>query len=242
MSRINNEIAHGRMLAESGAEDAWGWQTPAGKVRAERRGMLISQAANLNASKSALEIGCGTGLFTMIFSETGASILAVDISPELIELAEQKKVPNGNVKYECQRFEDISTERLFDAVIGSSVLHHLEVDEAIRVIYKQLKPGGVMVFAEPNMLNPQILMERTLLRPFFKNVSPDETAFVRWSLAKTLKREGFERIEIRPYDWLHPLVPTQLIKPVSKVGLLIESLPLLREFAGSLIIQAYKPK
>jgi 2-polyprenyl-3-methyl-5-hydroxy-6-metoxy-1,4-benzoquinol methylase len=36
-----------------------------------------------------LEIGCGTGNFTELFAKTGADIIAVDISQELIRI-EQK--------------------------------------------------------------------------------------------------------------------------------------------------------
>ncbi|MEJ2758879.1 MAG: hypothetical protein P8046_10405 [Anaerolineales bacterium] len=33
-----HEIAHGKLIAESTTELMWGWGTPAGKLRAQRRG------------------------------------------------------------------------------------------------------------------------------------------------------------------------------------------------------------
>jgi 2-polyprenyl-3-methyl-5-hydroxy-6-metoxy-1,4-benzoquinol methylase len=84
-ARAEHEIAHGRKLAEADSELIWGWGTPAGKLRAQRRGALIAQGARLSPEVTALEIGCGTGLFTETFARSGARIVAVDISAELLQ-------------------------------------------------------------------------------------------------------------------------------------------------------------
>jgi 2-polyprenyl-3-methyl-5-hydroxy-6-metoxy-1,4-benzoquinol methylase len=187
-----------------------------------------------------VEIGCGTGNFTEIFAQYGADIIAVDISPELIELAQKRTVP-PTVTWVCARFEDAALDGQFDGAIGSSVLHHLEIESAIRELWRLLKPGGVISFAEPNMLNPQIAIQKNV--PWIKGRlgdSPDETAFVRFSLASLLGRIGFERVRIRPFDWLHPATPPRFIGAVSAIGSGLERLPGLREFSGSLLITARK--
>lgn len=236
--RATHEIAHGKLIAESAPELVWGWGTPAGKLRAQRRGRLVSEAAALGEGVRALEIGCGSGLFTEVFAASGAQITAVDISPDLIELASQRGLPEGQVTFLCQRFEEVSLAEPFDAVIGSSVLHHLEIEEALAVIRRVLKPGGVLAFAEPNMLNPQVFAERTFLRRFSKYTSPDETAFVRWSFRTLLERMGFIRVEITPFDWLHPSTPEAAIPAVQGLGRVLEKVPGVREFSGSLLIRA----
>ena len=131
----------------------------------------------------------------------------------------------------------------FDAVIGSSVLHHLEVEVALQKIRDLLKPGGFMCFAEPNLLNPQVFLERKLsfCRRWFWYVSPDETAFGRWPLRRLLESSGFTEIEITPFDWLHPQTSPTWIKAVLKLGQRLEKTPILREFAGSLLIRARRP-
>src|SRR5947209_2941817 len=78
-SRANHEILHGRKLAAGHAETTWGWGTPAGKQRASRRAAMIAHGARLGPGVRALEIGCGTGLFTECFALSGAEIVAVDI-------------------------------------------------------------------------------------------------------------------------------------------------------------------
>ncbi|MGD8458170.1 MAG: class I SAM-dependent methyltransferase [Anaerolineales bacterium] len=238
--RSVHEIEHGRMLAESETEILWGWGTPAGKVRAERRGALIISAANITPDHRVLEIGCGTGLFSEMFAQTGAEIIAVDISQDLISLAVKRNISPTKVKFLCQRFEDFIADKPFDAVIGSSVLHHLDIDSALNNIERLLKPGGWLAFAEPNMLNPQVFAERTFLRDKLGYVSPDETAFVRWLLGKKMTKVGFTEIKITPFDWLHPYTPSKLINLVFRTGLIIEKIPILREFSGSLMIRAQK--
>jgi 2-polyprenyl-3-methyl-5-hydroxy-6-metoxy-1,4-benzoquinol methylase len=241
--RYAHEIEHGKYLDAQGAEDTWGWGSPAGRERSIRRGQLIAQAAKLAPGKKTLEIGCGTGLFTRIFAESGAQILAVDISPELIEIAKRFDFPKKNVDFRAVPFEDnsLNNDGPFDAVIGSSVLHHLEVKPALQRMFELLKPGGILTFAEPNMLNPQVAAERSFLRPLFKYVSPDETAFVRWTLSRQLAEVGFSDIYIKPFDWLHPAIPKGLIGLVQAIGKGFEAIPLIREFSGSLLISAKRP-
>lgn len=238
--RAENEIRHGELLASEDTEVLWGWGTPAGRLRAQRRAALIAAGAHLDSDMHVLEIGCGTGMFTEMFSKTGCSIVAVDISESLLKKAELRSLPKKRVKFIQKRFEDCKSEGPFDAVIGSSVLHHLELKEALPRIFDLLKPMGIMSFAEPNMLNPQVFIERKLRR-FFSYISPDETAFVRWSMADLLKQAGFQDVQIAPFDWLHPSVPERLTGLISLIGKRIENIPFLCEFSGSLHITAMRP-
>lgn len=237
--RHDRELEFGRKLAAGDTLSTWGWSTPAGKKRAARRGELIANCAFLRRGMNVLEIGCGTGMFTEMFSSSGSNITALDISPELIVQAKNRKLPE-DVSFICSGFED-STLPLasFDAVIGSSVLHHLDITIAFSRIFELLKPGGVMAFAEPNMLNPQIFLERRFRR-FFSHISQYETAFVRWSTEKALNDAGFSGVRIKPFDWLHPSIPLNLIGIVEKTGLILESCPIIREFSGSILIVAKK--
>src|ERR1700686_91908 len=242
LSRVANEIEHGRMLAESGAESIWGWGTPAGQQRARRRADMIARGAGLGPNVRALEIGCGTGMFTEMFARSGAQLVAVDISGDLLRQARERGLPREQVQFVEKPFEAWDMEGPFDAVIGSSLLHHLDLDAALPRIYELLKPGGLMSFAEPNMLNPQIIVQKNI--PWIKKRlgdSPDETAFVRWPFRNRLAQVGFKDISILPFDWLHPATPESMINAVSSIGSLIERVPGLREFAGSLYIRSSRP-
>jgi len=243
MGRAEREIAHSRKISSRNTEKLWGWGTPAGQLRAKRRVELIAESARLGVGVRALEIGCGTGLFTEMFAGTGARIIAVDISRELIEKAQSRGLPTNQVTFLEKRFEDCDVDGPFDAIIGSSVLHHLDMNAAPAKIYGLLKPGGLMSFAEPNMLNPQIMMQKNI--PSLKmrmGDSPDESAFTRWQLRDLLRNAGFVNVNILPYDWLHPATPISFIKLLAKTGQILEKIPIMREFSGSLHICCSRPK
>jgi len=243
LDRAEREIVHGRTISHMDAEKIWGWKTPAGQLRAKRRAELISESARLKRGIRVLEIGCGTGLFTEMFAGTGAQIVAVDISRELIEKARLRGLPENQVVFLEKRFEDCDVDGPFDAIIGSSILHHLDIEAALTKIYELLKPGGRMSFAEPNMLNPQIMMQKNI-RWLKRKMgdSPDESAFTRWQLRDLLLNMGFVNVTILPYDWLHPATPVSLIRLVVKAGRILEELPMIREFSGSLHICCSRPR
>ncbi|NNC86158.1 MAG: methyltransferase domain-containing protein [Bacteroidia bacterium] len=233
--RIQHEIEHGKKISAN-AESVWNWSSPAGMVRAERRADFFVSEGKIQASDKVLEIGCGTGLFTKkVYDKTKAQITAIDISPELLEQA-KVKLPEAeflvedamNMKYD---------DNTFDVVFGSSVLHHLDMEKAMTELFRVLKPGGRFVFAEPNMINPQIFVQKNI--PFIKKMlgdSPDETAIVRWKFKNMMNKIGYKNVNIFPYDFLHPITPKPMIGLVNGVGKAIEKIPVLKEIAGSVVI------
>ena len=75
-------------------------------------------------------------------------------------------------------------------------------------------------------------------RPVTFRCPDDETAFFRWRLRRRLTALGFDRVEIVPFDFLHPSIPAPLISLVGKLGAVAERVPLVRELSGSLHITA----
>ena len=237
--RIAKEIQHGRFLAQHGAGEIWNWESPAGKLRWARRVKMLS--SHLQPGMTVLELGCGTGTFTWELSRSGAEVVAIDVSPELLEIASTNRSA-PNIHYQIQNAYALSySENSFDSVVGSSVLHHLEIKEALPGMYRVLKPGGTIYFTEPNMLNPQIALQKNV--PWLKRKlgdSPDETAFFRWSLRRLLQETGYRDVRIDPFDFLHPKTPVAMIDRMNALGLFLESVPFISEFAGSLYIRAIK--
>jgi ubiquinone/menaquinone biosynthesis C-methylase UbiE len=238
-ARLAREIEHHRQIADR-AEIIWNWDSPSGRRRADRRADLFVARAALGPGRRALELGCGTGVFLEKVARSGALIHGLDLSEELLAKARARLGAFANVTLDQGNAEQMPYEdQAFDAVYGSSVLHHLDLDAALREVHRVLRPGGRLVFAEPNILNPQVavMFHLGLTKEYF-GVSPDEMAFSRFAAKAALVRAGFREVCVTPFDFLHPATPATWLEMVVKLGQWAEHLPLVREIAGSLILEA----
>lgn len=235
------ELAHARKILHN-PEFYWNSGTFAGERASLRRARWIAKAADFKPGKRVLEVGCGTGFFSKIFLEYGIHLHAIDLSADLIERAKERCVEEQRADFRVADIEKLPFENeALDAVVGARVLHHLDMKSSFDEICRVLKRGGFIAFCEPNMLNPQIMIQKNI--PWIKRImgdTPDETAFFKWRLKKFLLRRGFEHILIEPFDFLHPWTPKPLVGIVEKFGLFLERVPLVREIAGSLQIFAQK--
>src|SRR3954469_25839783 len=104
----------------------------------------------------ALEIGAGTGYFSLNLLQTGVvrAATCTDISPGMLATLEHNALQLGLeveiAACDASRlpFEDAS----FDLVLGHAVLHHLpDLDACFAEFMRVLRPGGMLFFAgEPS--------------------------------------------------------------------------------------------
>lgn len=239
-----SERAHFDALVQETGEIWWGSTTPAAKLRLDRRVQMFFRAMERFSDPLVLEIGCGTGAFTgpVLEARPDLRIDAFDVSPKAVEAAQQRfgKYPHARFYVGTAEAVDVP-DNTYDAVMGVSVLHHIPLEVCLRESFRVLKPGGLFWFSEPNFLNPQIFLERKLgpMRRWLQ-VSPDETAFVRWTLAAQLRAAGFRTVNIQPFDFLHPGTPRSVMRAVDAISRAVEHVPLVREISGSLHVVAYK--
>jgi SAM-dependent methyltransferase len=239
--RWTRELEHHRRIADR-AEAVWNWDSPAGQVRVGRRAQLFVEHAALAPGRRALELGCGTAVFLARAAQSGAELVGLDLTAELLERARGRVGDLPNVRLVRGNAESTPFgPACFDAVYGSSILHHLDLDRALSEVFRLLRPGGRVVFAEPNLMNPQVVV--TYLRPFrrYFGSTPDEMAFTRFRASRALERAGFIRVTVRPFDFVHPGLPRPLIPSGVALGRVLESLPLARELSGSLLMEASRP-
>lgn len=238
------ERRHFDKLAQTDGEIWWGSTTPAGIRRLERRAKLLKQKLNYYSNPKVFELGCGTGAFSKyILKELPhLDLTACDISGECIRIASSRYGNYENAKFLVgDVMQDSPYIEMFDAVIGNSVLHHLPIKRALGYCLRSLKHGGSIMFFEPNMLNPQIAVEKNIhfIGKILQNTE-NETAFFRWKVKKMLHETGFNEISVAPFDFLHPAIPGRFMDFFDKLGRKIEAIPGLKEFSGSLLITAVK--
>ncbi|MBI2095697.1 MAG: class I SAM-dependent methyltransferase [Candidatus Omnitrophica bacterium] len=233
------ELEHARKILHH-PEFYWNSSTGAGYRASVRRAEWIAARAGFSPGQDVLEVGCGTGFFSERFIRSGIHLHAIDLSPELLGRATARC--GNQADFRVADIERLPFEKdSFDAVVGARVLHHLDLEAAFKEVTRTLKKGGVIAFCEPNMLNPQIMIQKNV--PLIKRLmgdTPDETAFFKWRMRRFLAQNGFGEISVEPFDFLHPWVPNFLVDAVDRIGRHAEKVPFFREIAGSLAIFARK--
>ena len=239
--RAETEQKHFESVAKEVGYSWWGSNTPASKVRIQRRVNLAKEFLDIKPADKLLECGCGTGEFTLHLSENlnnKSMIYAMDLSKTLIKTA-GSKLQKPNVEFIVGNSAQTDfPDNFFDHVIGNGVLHHLDLNSSINEFKRILKPGGKILFFEPNMANPQIWLQfHVKLFRKLTRMSPDEKTFWRWELKKQLLSYNLNNVKIKPFDFIHPLIPTNLLEAAKKFEAGLEK-TFLNEIAGSLLIYA----
>lgn len=242
-SREEREKSHFNDMAIQKGYDWWGYNTPAAKLRFEKRIDLIDKNIILTSGMKVLECGCGAGEFTFYLSSflNKKNILfsAIELSNHQINIAKERV--NQNVDFVTGSLTNMPfKENTFDVIVGNSILHHLDLNKALPEIKRVLKPNGTIVFFEPNLLNPigWLLFNVKPLRKLHQ-ASPDEMAFYKNDLKDQLEKNCFNDITVEAFDFMFPLFPKALFKLVNKFEQLIKP-TLINEIGGSLFITAKK--
>ncbi len=90
-----------------------------------------------------LDLGCGTGYLTSIISASGADVVGIDSSLEMVTKA---KATYPQLDFQVQNATDFHFDEHFDAVFSNAVLHWiLEKEKAVDCIYNNLKRRGRFV-------------------------------------------------------------------------------------------------
>ena len=132
------------------ANDAWAKLTsdaPVSGIRAtvragrdQMRNSIISRLPENLAGKRVLDAGCGTGAVALELANKGALVTAVDLSPNLIELA-KSRIPESerqNIQFHAGDMLDEAYGD-FDYVIGmDSMIHYCAKD--MLVVLEKLSP------------------------------------------------------------------------------------------------------
>jgi trans-aconitate methyltransferase len=90
-----------------------------------------------------LDVGCGTGHLTSQIAASGAKVVGVDKSPDMIQQAREKY---PDLRFAVMDAREIAFAEPFDAVFSNATLHWIqEPEKVIAGIAKSLKPGGRFV-------------------------------------------------------------------------------------------------
>lgn len=113
---------------------------------------LRSFVAETFEGRDVLEIACGTGYWTQVLASSAASVTAVDINHEVLEIARARPIPWANVEfwredvYALPRFS-----RLFSGGLAGFWWSHVpkaRLRSFLTGLHHALAPGAPMVFLD----------------------------------------------------------------------------------------------
>ena len=93
-----------------------------------------------------LDIGCGTGAFSRLLADRSEQVVALDLSPQMIQVAQARSDGYANIDFQIA---DATVWEFpvaqFDCVASIATLHHLPLAETLTRMRDALRAGGVLV-------------------------------------------------------------------------------------------------
>jgi ubiquinone/menaquinone biosynthesis C-methylase UbiE len=138
----------------------------------------------IRAGQHVLDMGCGTGRFTVPLAECGAIVTGFDISRAMLDVADRKLTERG-LKADL-REGDMSAlpfpDSSFDFVASMLALMHIPLDDRPAVfseVQRVLKPGGRMLLGVKNSMIEQIFTADRFAAVDVTDVTRKELIFTR---------------------------------------------------------------
>ena len=104
------------------------------------------------AGRNVLEIACGTGYWTQVLSRSAASVTAIDVNDEVLEIARAKPTRRDNVELLCEDAYALpSFSKQFSGGFAGFWWSHLPKERLrsfLTGLHRALAPGAAMVFID----------------------------------------------------------------------------------------------
>jgi SAM-dependent methyltransferase len=208
--------------AAAGYDAKWGIDYGA-VGRGQVLGKVGKALGELRAFDRSLEIGAGTGYFSLNMLQAGVvgDAVCTDISPGMLDAlqANARRLELDVTTVACDAEELPFEDAEFDLVFGHAVLHHLpNLDRAFAEFRRVLRPGGRLFFAgEPSRYGDRIAdvpkRAATYVAPLWRRL-------MRAGPAKVGHSDGGEaNHELEAFVDVHAFTPDQLSRSARGAGL-----------------------
>jgi 2-polyprenyl-3-methyl-5-hydroxy-6-metoxy-1,4-benzoquinol methylase len=194
---------------------------------------IISRLRWHHGVASVVDFGAGSGRLTIPLLRQRYSVLAVDVSDgsldNLRRLARRLHLPSPPTA------RRLPQDRRYDAVVGTDILHHVDLDVYLPAIHDALHAGGRVVFSEPGGFNPTWYVYLPLTAPW--HIERGVRKCTYRNLKRQLERHGFSEISISGLG----LLPRPFFNWSARLSTLNDALgdlPFLKLFAYRYIIAA----
>ncbi|WP_084631481.1 class I SAM-dependent methyltransferase [Ferrimonas senticii] len=115
--------------------------------------MLDNAIADLHGNK-VLDIGCGSGEYIAELRARGATVTAMDISEQMVDLVQQRFAGDAKVScYQNDAAQGLAQEQSgqYDLILSSLMVHYIEDQHALFAeCARVLKPNGMLLMSTHN--------------------------------------------------------------------------------------------
>lgn len=109
-----------------------------------------------------LDIGCGTGEFARLLAQRFNKVVALDLSPNTIDVAKKRSQDYKNIDFQLADIMQWQFPSFyFDAIISIATFHHVSVENLLPNLQNALKPGGKLIILD--------LLEQENIGDFFND-------------------------------------------------------------------------
>jgi demethylmenaquinone methyltransferase/2-methoxy-6-polyprenyl-1,4-benzoquinol methylase len=118
---------------------------------------IISVFEDMVIGANVLEIACGTGNWTQVLAKRANSVVATDISPKALAIAESKLTGYDNVSLiESDAYELANIEGTFDVAFSADWWSHIPKQSYplfLEALLGKLRPGSTVIFIDMSMID-----------------------------------------------------------------------------------------
>jgi 2-polyprenyl-6-hydroxyphenyl methylase/3-demethylubiquinone-9 3-methyltransferase len=155
----------------------------------------------------ALDMGCGTGVFSFYLAQKSARVVGIDGSPDMVRFCDAQRANRHleNIRFVEGRLPDLDVTGLTNAdlVISSSVVEYVEdLDATLGLFARLLKPRGALILSMPSLFCLNRAWDRLMYRltgrpPVYRYIRHFTSPGL---LQRRVRRHHLSLEEVRYYD------------------------------------------
>jgi len=173
------------------ANKSKGWDENSKRVQgAKAIADAIVKNIELNSSMHIMDFGAGTGLLSYYLADKVKKVTAMDNSPSMLEVFHEKAslFSCATEVMELDLSQDIPDTLLFDGIVSSMTIHHLEdTEDMLSKMYDMLPEDGFIALADLDSEDGTFHSDNRGVFHF---------GFDRDKLVEVVKKVGFRAVKI----------------------------------------------
>jgi SAM-dependent methyltransferase len=215
---------------------------PADTAYLRRHVESLIRFGRLSPRDRILEVGCGMGRYTLLLARRGLQVEGLDLSGVLLDRLRSYGAGIYDGPLYAADIADPPEPLIgrFDVVVALFALHHMhDLAPAFDAMFRVVKPGGRVVFLEPNPYNPLFYIQILATPGMSWQGDKGIVMMRRRVIFGGLERAGFVDPEMERFGFLPPFAVNHAAG--RRVEAVLERVPFWRTLLPFQLFRAYRP-